>query len=144
MVLVVACAAFFVAACAAVVFAALRRRDRRAALAREAALGAHLVVVAGPARGASYPLASGTVTLGSAAGNDLVVPDPAISRRHLELIRTRDGWLLVDAGATNGVWVNGRRVARVVLVPGDRLRVGETDALFVAGADAGPGLAEIL
>jgi pSer/pThr/pTyr-binding forkhead associated (FHA) protein len=113
------------------------RRSRRAEARRPLALGAHLEIVAGPARGATFRVAGTAFTIGSAPGNDAVLADAAVSRRHCELGRTPAGWRLVDAGAANGVWVNGRRVRERVLVPGDRVRVGETELAFRLGP--GPG-----
>jgi type III secretion system (T3SS) inner membrane Yop/YscD-like protein len=45
---------------------------------------------------ARFPLEGERITIGSANGNSVVVPDPAVSRHHFELHRTADGWTLVD------------------------------------------------
>jgi predicted component of type VI protein secretion system len=55
---------------------------------------------------------------------DLVLEDPNVSRRHMELRRDRAGWVAVDLGSTNGVRVNGRRVEEVPLEPGDEIALG--------------------
>jgi FHA domain len=56
---------------------------------------------------------------------DLALADPAVSRRHARL-RFRDGrWILQDLDSTNGTRVNGVRVGRCEVRPGDRLELGE-------------------
>jgi hypothetical protein len=57
---------------------------------------------------------------------NLFVDDPAVSRRHLMLRRDDDGWTVLDLQSTNGTYVNGWRVERAHLRPGDELRVGDT------------------
>jgi hypothetical protein len=63
--------------------------------------------------------------LGRDRGCDVVLSDPSVSRRHARL-RFRDGsWVLQDLRSTNGTSVNGVRVGRCQLWPGDRLALGD-------------------
>jgi hypothetical protein len=56
---------------------------------------------------------------------DVVLEDPAVSRRHAQL-RFRDGrWILQDLESTNGTTVNGVPVGRCELRPGDRVVMGD-------------------
>jgi pSer/pThr/pTyr-binding forkhead associated (FHA) protein len=56
---------------------------------------------------------------------DLVLSELTVSRRHARLI-FRDGrWILQDLESTNGTIVNGCRVGRSELRPGDHLALGE-------------------
>jgi pSer/pThr/pTyr-binding forkhead associated (FHA) protein len=48
---------------------------------------------------------------------------PRVSRRHCRLAVDRDGVLVRDLGSTNGTLINGRRIDRGVLRPGDELTV---------------------
>ena len=64
------------------------------------------------------------VTIGRSRECDVVVDDPNISRKHAEVRRTIDGWLVADLGSTNGIKVNGRRVKDAVLSPGDEITLG--------------------
>jgi pSer/pThr/pTyr-binding forkhead associated (FHA) protein len=72
-----------------------------------------------------YVLDGPTATLGRSKECDCVIDDPNISRRHAELRRSNVGdWQIVDLNSTNGVKVNGRRVANARLSPGDEITLG--------------------
>jgi hypothetical protein len=75
-------------------------------------------------------LSGSRVTVGRSRECDVVVSDPNVSRRHLELRRGEEGWSVVDLGSTNGMKVNGRRVGEARLRPGDRITIGVTDLPF--------------
>src|SRR4051812_47849780 len=78
-----------------------------------------------PADARRYVLDGPTATLGRSKENDCVIDDPNISRRHAELRRSNVGdWQITDLGSTNGVKVNGRRVANARLSPGDEITLG--------------------
>ena len=67
----------------------------------------------------------GPVMVGRSERCDVVLPDPTVSRRHLELRPAGAGqWLAVDVGSLNGTWLANRRVARALVVPGDELWLG--------------------
>src|SRR3954453_745268 len=78
-----------------------------------------------------YVLEGPRATIGRSKGVECVLPDPTVSRRHAELRRSSTGdWTIVDLGSTNGVKINGRRVASGRLSPGDQVTVGTTTFLF--------------
>ena len=71
------------------------------------------------------PPGPGIFTIGRDAGCDLVLTDMTVSRTHAGLRREGGGWLLTDAGSTNGTRVNGWRVTSPVPVQaGDRVAFG--------------------
>ena len=61
---------------------------------------------------------------------DYVLSDPNVSRRHFELELRGADWYVVDLDSTNGVSVNGRRVATSQLSPGDEIVVGSSSLRF--------------
>ncbi len=62
---------------------------------------------------------------------ECVLSDPNVSRRHAELRRSQSGdWTIADLSSTNGIKVNGRRVASTRLSPGDQVTLGTTTFLF--------------
>jgi hypothetical protein len=83
---------------------------------------------------AAVPLAlptAGAVVVGRSRGCDLVVDHPTVSRHHLELRALEGAWLAVDLGSTNGTWLLGHRVARMRVVPGDDLLLGDCTVVLV-------------
>ena len=72
------------------------------------------------------------LTIGRLPECDIVVSDPAVSRRHAE-VRRRDGqFVVVDLDSTNGTRVNGAGVKDRVLADGDEIRVGTVSMRFEA------------
>jgi predicted component of type VI protein secretion system len=70
------------------------------------------------------------VLLGRSRECDIQVEDPNVSRRHAELRQEGSAFWIVDLESTNGLEVNGRRVKRAKLDPGDTFTVGETEITF--------------
>lgn len=62
--------------------------------------------------------------VGRHPGCEVVLDDPTVSRRHAELLFRDGSWVLHDVGSTNGTTVNGVRVTRCQLRPGDHLSLG--------------------
>jgi hypothetical protein len=58
---------------------------------------------------------------------DVVLSSDAVSRRHARIFFRDGGWILQDLESTNGTRVNGVRVGRCRLAPGDRIRLGTED-----------------
>jgi hypothetical protein len=61
---------------------------------------------------------------------DLVLDDPNVSRRHVELRREDGGWAVVDLGSTNGIKLNGKRSRGGRLNPGDEITLGLSRLTF--------------
>ncbi len=83
-------------------------------------------VIRGPDTGKSFLAPGGSVSIGSAPGNDLVLTDDTVSRYHLELLRDGDRILIQDHGSTNGVLVQGTLVERARISPGTTVSLGKT------------------
>lgn len=76
-----------------------------------------------------FRLPPGSVkTVGRTARADLIVDAALVSRIHCRLTADKSDQLLVeDLRSTNGTLVNGRRVQRQVLKPGDVLTIGRLE-----------------
>jgi len=79
-----------------------------------------------------YILGKELVTLGRALTNDIVLFDLKVSRRHARLICGEGRCEVEDLGSANGTWVNGVRVRRARLGPGDVIQIGNAALRFQA------------
>ena len=80
----------------------------------------------GPAR---MSATAGTVTIGRANDNDIVIPDVLASRHHAALALTPLGTEIRDC-SINGTFVNGTRVGSAILTDGDVVTIGNVDLVF--------------
>jgi len=73
------------------------------------------------------------VTLGRLPECTISFDDPNISRVHAEIRPDGGGFIISDAGSTNGTKVNGAGVSNHRLADGDRITIGATVIEFRAG-----------
>lgn len=89
--------------------------------------------------GVRHPLLPPGVTIGRGTEADLRINDPGISRRHAQITVTGRGQdqtvLIEDLGSTNGIIVNGQKVARASLVKGSRIEIGSTRLIVQAAGE---------
>ncbi len=71
-----------------------------------------------------FELAKTSVSLGRGAINDIVLDDVRVSRSHARLDFATEEVTIVDLGSSNGTRVNGIRIERTTLVPGDTIGLG--------------------
>lgn len=92
----------------------------------------HLQFMSGPMQGQTLSLDREVTTIGSVAGNTVLLQDTGVSRKHVGIRKLGDEWELADLGSTNGTFVNGEKVARRKLEAGDVIRVGTSEMMFRA------------
>jgi pSer/pThr/pTyr-binding forkhead associated (FHA) protein len=63
--------------------------------------------------------------VGRARSCDVVLEDRSVSRCHARLVFRDPTWVICDLDSTNGTLVNGVRVGRCQLRPGDRVLIGD-------------------
>ncbi|PFG34761.1 FhaA domain-containing protein [Sanguibacter antarcticus] len=83
--------------------------------------------------GQRYLLTGPVTVIGRGAEADIVVDDPGVSRRHLEIRMTSDGVIATDLGSTNGLYVEGHQVPAATLLDGNSLTIGRTRIMFWTG-----------
>ncbi|MCA9671896.1 MAG: sigma 54-dependent Fis family transcriptional regulator [Myxococcales bacterium] len=83
-------------------------------------------VLEGPDEGLELVSDRARLEIGSGAECDLRLSDPAVSRRHLSLRATDEGFQLRDLESTNGTVLSGVRVQRALLTHSVTLRLGDT------------------
>ncbi len=65
------------------------------------------------------------ISIGRAIDNDIRIASPAVSRRHCRIETGPEGVWIIDLESSNGTLLNGQRVKRGLIKPGDNLRVGK-------------------
>ncbi|WP_300766545.1 FHA domain-containing protein [uncultured Bifidobacterium sp.] len=88
-----------------------------------------LVLIDGPAAGASVPLTGQAITLGRSSSNTVVLDDEFVSSHHARVYKdpSTGNWAIEDLGSTNGTIVNQRRISSPTILPSRvPVRIGAT------------------
>ena len=75
----------------------------------------------------------GSIKIGRANDNDIVINDVLASRHHATLVTTPSGTEIRDNRSINGTFVNGARVDSAHLNDGDTVTIGNVDLVFRGG-----------
>lgn len=84
--------------------------------------------------GTAHRMAGTSTVLGRGQESDIVVDDPGVSRRHVEIKLQGSQVTATDLGSTNGTFVDGERVQSGVLAEGSRITIGRTRIVVHFGA----------
>jgi len=95
-----------------------------------------LIGVSGPFKGTTLVVPEGKVCIGRDSANHLWVTDPALSRRHCELFRDREGFTIRDLDSHNGTLVNGMPVTEERLRHLDQISVGDSVLVLLLHEEA--------
>ncbi len=68
--------------------------------------------------------------IGRASDNQIVIPDPNVSRYHARVENLGSRYILKDLASTNGTFVNGTKVDERILKNGDVIMIGTTKLQF--------------
>jgi len=90
------------------------------------ARGARLRVLLGPDAGLEVEVPAVGVVVGADPAADVVLSDPAVSRRHCSLVPVADGFEVTDLGSRNGTLLDGVALQKANVPVGAVLRVGGT------------------
>lgn len=71
--------------------------------------------------------------VGRAAGCDYQFVDATVSSYHANLVRTAEGFSIIDLGSSNGTFVNGVRVQESVIKDEDEVYFGLCRTIFRGG-----------
>lgn len=88
--------------------------------------------------GQRYLLTGPVTVIGRGSEADIIVDDPGVSRKHLEIRVTPEGVIASDLGSTNGLFVEGHQVPAATLLDGNTLTIGRTRILFWTGGEPDP------
>jgi predicted Zn finger-like uncharacterized protein len=104
------------------------RRDMRYSLA----------VIAGSQAGSVFPIDKPRVFLGRGSAMDVQIKDSEVSRKHAMLEVRNDDVVIVDLGATNGIWVGGERADEVKIDNHGEFTIGSTTLMLIITGSGGP------
>jgi len=76
------------------------------------------------------PLKDDVLTIGRKEDNDLVIDNLAVSSRHARIARIGNEFIIQDTESTNGIFLNGEKVAQHTLKHGDQVLIGKHCLLF--------------
>jgi len=89
-----------------------------------------LIIIDGPLRGETFPLTATGLSIGRESGNDVVVRDRSLSRRHCRLSAASGSFKICDLGSRNGTFLNGIPVTENKLRDRDQISLGSSVLLF--------------
>jgi pSer/pThr/pTyr-binding forkhead associated (FHA) protein len=75
-------------------------------------------------------LVPGRFIVGRTTDNDMQIDSKFVSRHHMQLITSVDNCYVEDLNSTNGVFLNGKRVRRHKLQPGDVIKLGMHEVTY--------------
>lgn len=86
--------------------------------------GASILVKSGFYEGLEVVVDRDWLVVGRGRSADLVIAESTISRAHAAFGFDAEGFYVQDLGSTNGTTLNGSRVERQALKPGDEIQMG--------------------
>ncbi len=75
-------------------------------------------------------LSTAIVSIGRHSSNDIVIQDPQVSRKHLQLRVEKGSYLLFDLSSTGGTLINNKPIRSAKLKPGDVIKIGKTLLIY--------------
>ena len=90
-----------------------------------------LAAISGRLKGAVFNVSDEGAVIGRETSANLCIAESAVSRRHSKLEKTGDDYVINDLDSLNGTFVNDVPVRSRVLQHGDRIRIGESQFLFL-------------
>jgi len=95
------------------------------------AMPPRLAAISGKLKGAIFALNEESLTIGRETGADLCIADASVSRRHSKIENQETGFVITDLESLNGTFVNDLPVRSRRLEHGDRVRIGDSQFLFL-------------
>lgn len=96
-----------------------------------------LLVESGPDKGKSFAISESGCSVGRSSHNDLPLLDEQLSRLHCRFQFRKEELWVTDLASANGTEVDGVEIDEKKVVPGNRIRVGETVLLLEKAGEEG-------
>src|ERR1044071_2468872 len=95
-----------------------------------------LAAISGKHKGATFAIDEEPLVIGRETAATVCLADASVSRRHSKIEKKDDSFVITDLESLNGTFVNDVPVRTRVLEHGDRVRIGESQFLFLANEAA--------
>lgn len=90
-----------------------------------------LAAIAGKLKGTIFNIGDNSLVIGRETAANLCIADASVSRRHTKIEKQDDRFVITDLESLNGTFVNDVPVKSRVLQHGDRLRIGDSQFVFL-------------
>lgn len=70
------------------------------------------------------------INIGRSSGNDIVLDNKAVSRKHAQIEFGDDSALIIDNESLNGTFVNKRKITEEILKDNDEITIGKFDLVY--------------
>jgi Nif-specific regulatory protein len=90
-----------------------------------------LTAISGRLKGSVFAIEELPVVIGRETAATLCIADASVSRRHSQIEKEADEFVIEDLDSLNGTFVNDVPVKRRKLKHGDRLRIGDSQLIFL-------------
>src|SRR5688500_599792 len=90
-----------------------------------------LAAIAGKLKGTIFTIDEDTFVIGRETAANVCIADASVSRRHTRIARQDNGFVITDLESLNGTFVNDLPVKTRILQHGDRLRIGDSQFVFL-------------
>lgn len=90
-----------------------------------------LAAISGKLKGAIFTIDDDVMVIGRETAANLCIADSSVSRRHSQIEKTGDTFFISDLESLNGTFVNDVPVKNRALAHGDRIRIGDSQFLFM-------------
>jgi Nif-specific regulatory protein len=90
-----------------------------------------LAAISGKLKGTIFEIGDDSLVIGRETAANLCIADASVSRRHTKIEKHDDRFVITDLESLNGTFVNDVPVKSRVLQHGDRLRIGDSQFVFL-------------
>src|SRR5947207_3459843 len=91
-----------------------------------------LAAMSGKLKGAIFAINEETMVIGRETQANLCIADSSVSRRHSKIEKKDEEFVITDLESLNGTFVNDVPIRSRVLEHGDRVRIGDSQFLFMS------------
>jgi two-component system, NtrC family, response regulator HydG len=90
-----------------------------------------LAAISGKLKGAIFTINEDLFVIGRETAASLCIADASVSRRHSKIEKKEEGLVITDLESLNGTFINDVPVKTRLLEHGDRVRIGDSQFLFL-------------